>query len=91
MLCPHWGLSINREAGCKADTASQLHVQLLTYAVKFEQEETDGDVVRWWPAGSVRGPSVSVRGRCDADVGRSMRSAQSLLPFDNTHNIFYLK
>ena len=42
---------------------------LLNYAVKFEQvrEETDGDVVRWWPAGSVRGPSVSVRGRCDAD------------------------
>ena len=40
-----------------------------SYAVKFEQvrEETDGDVVRWWPAGSVRGPSVSVRGRCDAD------------------------
>ena len=61
-----------------------------SYAVKFEQvrEETDGDVVRWWPAGSVRGPSVSVRGRCDADCRYDTTFTQSLLHNLTTSSTF---
>ena len=72
---------------------------LLNYAVKFEQvrEETDGDVVRWWPAGSVRGPSVSVRGRCDADCRYYIYSitfaqhSQHLLLSNNNEPILLLR
>ena len=37
-----------------------------TKEVVVDVGETGGDVVRWWPAGTVRGPSVPFCGRYDA-------------------------
>ena len=65
--------------------------------VEQVREETDGDVVRWWPAGSVRGPSVSVRGRCDADCRYYIYSitfaqhSQHLLLSNNNEPILLLR
>ena len=37
-----------------------------TKEVVVDVGETGGDVVRWWPAGIVRGPAVQFCGRYDA-------------------------